>query len=201
MFSAIIVEDEYAILKYMERIVAGSGAFRIKGCCQTPEEAIAAFDSHMPEVAFLDIEMPRINGIELAGRMLKKNGGVKIVFTTAYSKYALDAFGVEAVDYLMKPVSEEDILRVVKRLNKARENPGDEAHLTAYCFGRFEVLDREGRQISWPTRKSEELFAYFTANQGKPLSKWKLWSFSGPIWTRSGACTIFTTPFTASRRK
>ncbi len=182
----MIVEDEVNILKYMKKRLSKFECFIVEGAISEPEEAIEQFDNIKPDVIFLDIEMPRINGIDLAKKLLEKKADIMIVFTTAYSQYALDAFGVEAIDYLLKPIGEEDILRVIKRLDKAvsfkksnteNANSVDEVKNTTFsvrCFGQFQLLDNELHIVKWPTRKSEELFAYFVTYKGQYISKWKL---------------------------
>ncbi len=199
MFSVMIVEDEVHILKYMQKKLSAFGDFQVKGAFPTPEEALAAFDEIQPEVVFLDIEMPRMNGIELARRLLEKKQDLRIIFTTAYSQYALNAFEVEAIDYLMKPVSDEDIVRIVKRLNKTmgsisstkvvnekqmqKAEAGKKAFFPVRCFGCFDVRDQQQQIVKWPTKKAEELFAYFLIHQGQYVGKWELLEL---FWTNVG---------------
>ncbi len=181
MFSVMIVEDEEHILKFMNKKLSAFEDFQVKGTFSTPEEALAAFDNIQPEVVFLDIEMPRINGIELARRLLEKKQDIHIIFTTAYAQYALNAFEVEAIDYLMKPIGNDDLVRVLKRLNKVvARKPVPKAGETGKvafpvrCFGCFEIRDQQQQVVGWPTRKSEELFAYFLTRQGRYITKWEL---------------------------
>lgn len=181
MYTAIVVEDESNILKHMNKLLAAMDEFLLKGAFATPHEALAAFPELMPDVAFIDIEMPRMNGLELARRLLEVKEDISIVFTTAYGQYALDAFEVEAIDYLMKPIMKEDLQRVLKRLNRILSFQKMQSPLfksapsfAVRCFGAFEVRDRQQQMVKWPTRKAEEVFAYFIANQGRYISKWEL---------------------------
>ena len=181
MFSVMIVEDEVHILKYMHKKLSAFEDFQVKGAFSTPEEALAAFDDIQPEVVFLDIEMPRMNGIELARRLLEKKMGIQIIFTTAYAQYALNAFEVEAIDYLMKPIGNDDLVRVLKRLNKVvaikttpKAAETGKVIFPVRCFGCFEIRDQQQQVVGWPTRKSEELFAYFLTRQGRYVTKWEL---------------------------
>lgn len=177
----MIVEDEINILKYMEKKLSEFEDFQVKGAFSVPEKALEGFCEIQPDVVFLDIEMPRINGIEMARKLLKKKHDIYIIFTTAYGQYALDAFEVEAIDYLMKPIASEDIVRVIKRLNKVTRGKHlekasmEKEHIVPVrCFGCFEVRDSQQQLVNWPTRKAEEVFAYFLTRQGKHISKWEL---------------------------
>jgi DNA-binding LytR/AlgR family response regulator len=87
----------------------------IIGECSNGEEAIEMLSKIRPDLIFLDIEMPRINGMEFAQRLMEK-ANPYIVFVTAHEKYALDAFKVQAVDYVLKPINELKIREVMERV-------------------------------------------------------------------------------------
>ena len=187
MYRVILVEDEIFALNYMVRMLKGFKELTVVAVFSSPEEVLYSIDSLKADVAFLDIEMPRMNGIELARRLMEKRHNLQIVFTTAYSKYAVEAFGVEALDYLLKPVNYQDILRVIKRLNKTKkeypkQNSSEPAALKTEsvkpcqvrCFGCFEIKDAKNQIIKWPTKKAEEVFAYFLIHQGSYINKWEL---------------------------
>lgn len=192
MFRVMIVEDEIHILNYMKKKLSEYEIFKVEATFSSPEEALSSFEAIQPDVVFLDIEMPRINGIDLARRLLDKKYDLQIVFTTAYGQYALEAFEVEAIDYLMKPIVSDDILRVIKRLKKVIDiksshkitegkvgepkvvDTNKKVVESICCFGNFHLVDCNGQLVKWPTRKAEELFAYFLINQRKYISKWEL---------------------------
>lgn len=182
----MIVEDEINILKYMEKKLSRYEDFKVEAAFPSAEEALESFEYIKPDVVFLDIEMPRINGIDLARKFLSEKYDVNIIFTTAYEQYAIEAFGVEAIDYLMKPINDDDILRVIKRLSKMenmkqqKQEEDNNNKTTKFtlpiisCLGKFQILDSESKIVKWPTRKAEEVFAYFVLNKGKYISKWSL---------------------------
>lgn len=187
MYRVILVEDELFALNYMVKMLKEFKELTIVAAFSSPEEVLYSIDSLKADVAFLDIEMPQMNGIELARRLAEKQNNLQIVFTTAYSKYAVDAFGVEAMDYLLKPVNKEDIMRVIKRLNKMKpEYPIQKSIRSAIlktesvktcqirCFGCFEIKNEENQIIKWPTKKAEEVFAYFLIHRGSYINKWEL---------------------------
>jgi two-component system LytT family response regulator len=178
LFHVIIVEDEKPILDLMKYIIDHNPNYTVLGAFTSPLEALACLPELKPDVVFLDVEMPKMNGLELAKKIVELSDQTKIIFTTAYKQYALDAFQVYAFDYILKPVTPAAIERVTTRLNKLpRSVPFVEQEkrtASIRCFGGFEVCNREGVPIKWPTRKAEELFAFFLCHPGRELSKWHL---------------------------
>jgi len=177
-YSVMIVEDEKKILSYMKNKLAGYAEFDVLGCYDDPEDALEAFEGLLPDVAFLDIQMPRMTGLALAERLLAIKPDVNIVFLTAFEQYALDAFRVEAIDYLLKPIRSDDIDRVLQRLQKKRPKPAKPSSEPfkplIRCLGTFEVAGPNGEPVKWPTKKTEELFACLWMNRGHSLGKWAL---------------------------
>jgi two-component system LytT family response regulator len=115
LLKAILVDDELSSLQNLkQKLIEFCPNVKVLASCQKPEEAIFLIRHHHPDVLFLDIEMPRINGF----RMLEELGELQaeIIFTTAYNHYAIDAIRISAFDYLVKPVSVEDLQNAVKRL-------------------------------------------------------------------------------------
>ncbi|MEW9702930.1 response regulator [Paenibacillus sp. SI8] len=172
----IIVEDEIPTLNLMKYVVGQNQYFTIVGAFTSPLEALSLLPKLRPDIAFLDIEMPRMNGLELAEKICEVLEHTKIVFTTAYNHYALDAFRVYAFDYILKPVTAAAIDRIAGRLIKLQHLPAErqEGAVSIRCFGGFEVRNREGALVRFPTRKTEELLAFFLCHPGMDLSKWRL---------------------------
>lgn len=182
MFSVVIVEDEKPILELMKVVVGRSAHCRIIGAFSNPLEALEKLPELQPDIAFLDVEMPKLSGLELAQRLNECCEGTRIVFTTAYKEYALEAFRVFAFDYILKPVMTSAIDRITARLLKEAGRTESAAVLppepvqkaAIYCFGGFEVRNVKGDLVHWPTRKTEELFAYLLCWPNQDISKWKL---------------------------
>lgn len=184
----IIVEDEEHSLRLMKRIMSRNKHLNIIGAFTDPKEALKNIMELSPEVIFVDIEMPCMNGIELAREVMKFNDNIQIVFVTAYEKYALEAFQVDAVNYILKPIAEEEldisVSRLLKKYNTEEIKPYDGKN-RIISLGGFEVYGNfTDEQIKWPTAKAKELFAYFTYNRGKEIDKWQLcdilWTDSAP---------------------
>ncbi|MEI7026549.1 response regulator [Paenibacillus sp. y28] len=182
MFGAVIVEDEPLVLELMQFVIEEDPHFTCLGAFTNPHEALTKLPGLKPDVVFVDIEMPKMNGLELARQLNEQLDEIKIVFTTAYKQYALEAFEVYAFDYILKPVTPMVIDRIAKRLMKGRlpALPEPELPASIQCFGGFEVRDGSGQLVRWPTRKTEELFAYLLCNPGQEIGKWHLIDFMWP---------------------
>ena len=114
---ALIVDDEIYARQELEAMLDETGEFAVVGKCANALEAIQAIRREKPDVLFLDIQMPVINGFELLG-MIDGNLMPNVVFVTAYDEYALKAFEENALDYLLKPVERERLLKTVEKLKK-----------------------------------------------------------------------------------
>jgi two-component system LytT family response regulator len=112
---AILIDDEANSLENLQqKLQAFCPSINIIATTQRPEEAILLIYNHKPDVIFLDIEMPRMNGFKMIEEL--KEVDFEIVFITAYNHYAIDAIRLSAFDYLVKPVSVKDLQNCTKRL-------------------------------------------------------------------------------------
>jgi two-component system LytT family response regulator len=111
----IIVEDEYLARDLLKRYLSEYEDFEIIGECENGFEAVKSINELKPDLIFLDIQLPKINGFEILELLEHKP---QIIFTTAYDEYAVKAFEVNALDYLMKPYS---VMRLKNALEKVRK--------------------------------------------------------------------------------
>jgi len=177
MLKAMIVEDEENALDMMEILLMDIGGVEILGKYSDPFQALDEVRRKNPQVIFMDIEMPGISGLELASKVLEMNDGIKIVFVTAYRQYAIDAFELESVDYVLKPVTKARLEKAVDRLKKLvkPDEPGPskaarETRLSVQCFNRFEaVFEGQTEPLKWKTAKVKELFAFLIHHLGQRL--------------------------------
>ncbi|WP_248928882.1 response regulator [Paenibacillus hamazuiensis] len=181
MIRVMIVEDEKPILELMKRLVSQHAGLEVVGAFTSPMDALSQYPFLLPDAVFLDVEMPRMGGIELAEKLKELNEDVQVVFTTAYPGYAVEAFRVNALDYLLKPVTPDTLKRVVAKLLKYRalhtaRRPLAQADEVPFvqCLGTFETRGKDGALLNWPTRKTEELFAYLVAYPNRHAGKWRL---------------------------
>ena len=116
-WNVLIADDEPAARRGVRQLLAPFPEFGVAGECRNGAEVLAALDVSAPDVVFLDIQMPGIDGFEVVRRR-----GVErmpaVVFLTAFDQFAIKAFEAEALDYLVKPVSEERFAATIKRLAK-----------------------------------------------------------------------------------
>jgi two-component system, LytTR family, response regulator len=116
---AILVDDELPSLQNLEqKLIEFCPDIHIIASAQKPEDAIQLIEQMHPDVVFLDIEMPRMNGFKMLEEIKEKD--FDIVFTTAYNHYAIDAVRISAFDYLVKPIAIKDLQDSVARLLKAQ---------------------------------------------------------------------------------
>lgn len=132
-----------------------------------PVKALQENDKTLFDIAFLDIEMPGINGIQLAKNLKKINPLIKIVFVTAYNEYALQAFKIHAHGYITKPVSEAKIKEEVDELQNIAPLQSSKK-LQIKCFGNFEVF-HNGEPVKFSYKKSKEVFAYLIDREGAAI--------------------------------
>jgi two-component system LytT family response regulator len=114
---AYLVDDEPLALERLRRLLEHTGRVEVTGSTTEPEQAVAALTSDPPDVCFLDIQMPRLTGFDVLARLASQPF---IIFTTAYDQYALQAFGVNSVDYLLKPVDPESLDRALQKVERLR---------------------------------------------------------------------------------
>jgi two-component system LytT family response regulator len=115
LLKAILVDDEVSSLQNLQqKIVEFCPGIKVVATVQKPEEAIFLIRHHHPDVIFLDIEMPRMSGFRVLEELQDINA--EIIFTTAYNHYAIDAIRISAFDYLVKPISVEDLQSAANRL-------------------------------------------------------------------------------------
>jgi two-component system LytT family response regulator len=114
---AYIVDDEGLAVRRLTRMLAATGRVEVVGSATDPEEALAFLQAHVVDVLFLDIQMPGLTGFELLARL---DTEPLVIFTTAYDQYALNAFAVNSIDYLLKPVEKDRLDRALDKLERLR---------------------------------------------------------------------------------
>jgi two-component system, LytTR family, response regulator len=121
---AIIIDDEKMARVLLQGIIERfcPEVEILEQCIDLPS-GVKAIVKHKPELVFLDIEMPGHSGLELLSFFNEKDVNFSIIFTTAYNQYAIQAFKLSAVDYLLKPIESEELINAVNRYKKNSEKP------------------------------------------------------------------------------
>jgi DNA-binding LytR/AlgR family response regulator len=156
--TAVIAEDE-AILRQglVDQLARAWPELEVLAACEDGASALEAIAEHAPDVAFLDIRMPGLTGLEVAAAATEISPRTQVVFTTAYDQYAVDAFERGAVDYLLKPIEAERLAACVQRL-KARTGTPDAAALA-------DLLQRLNANL--PRADGPEPLTWITASAGQ----------------------------------
>jgi two-component system LytT family response regulator len=117
LLRAYLVDDEPLAIERLERLLASAEGLCIAGHATDPAEALDFLKRESVDLLFLDIQMPGMNGFELLSRLTRQPF---VIFTTAFDEYALKAFEVNSIDYLMKPIEPEQLARALGKLDRFR---------------------------------------------------------------------------------
>ncbi|WP_042478055.1 response regulator [Bacillus ndiopicus] len=174
--NVIIIDDEQVAIDVLKIMLERLTQFpiEIKGTFTNVDEAICYIQQETIDIIFLDIEMRDVNGLQIAKKLLSNQPDLQIIFVTAHSEFAVEAFEVQVADYLLKPVHEK---RLIKALSKVQANISDEnikkgeIGLYAHVLGSGYLRNVDGELVKWRTRKTRELFFYLWIHQKKPLSR------------------------------
>lgn len=170
---AVLIDDERPALKGLEYMLKKYPEIAVSGMYNDPITAIHEIGQLKPQVVFLDIHMPQLQGLDAAAMILDASPDSEIVFVTAFDQYAIEAFELSALDYILKPIDQERLNKTIERV--IRKYPADlrndEKRLQIKCLGRLEVVFADREPIKWRSEKTEELFAFLLHNRGKTVLK------------------------------
>jgi two-component system, LytTR family, response regulator len=150
---AYLVDDEPLALKRLTRMLEEDGRVSVAGSASDPARALADLARQLPDVLFLDIEMPGMSGFDLLSRLPEQP---LVVFTTAYNQYALRAFEVHSIDYLLKPIEPPKLDRALSKLERISSGREEKPDLTR-LLDQLNAALRGGASAAYPTRLSSRL--------------------------------------------
>lgn len=156
MIKTIIVDDEYNAREFLEKLLNRylPNQFLVLDKCESVDDGIIAIEKHEPELVFLDIEMPNKNGFQLLKEI--ENRKFDVIFTTAYSEYAIKAIKENALDYLLKPINYIDLLETVKRYKLTLKNKTKDDNLKM-LLNQIDSGDTNFNKIALPTESGYEI--------------------------------------------
>ena len=169
----LAVDDEKDALEVLVTAISECDkTAEIKGF-NSPTEALAYATENPPDIAFLDIRMPTMSGLDLAKKLKAINVRVNIVFSTGYSEYASDAFSMHASGYIMKPVSVRLVRKELENLRNPVETP--DSRIFVRTFGNFELFV-DGEPLHFSRKPAKELLAYLVDRKGSAVTRKELCS-------------------------
>ncbi|MEO3946917.1 response regulator [Gorillibacterium sp. CAU 1737] len=179
MIRAILIDDERLALLQLDRLLKEHSDVEVIGSYTDPLSAFAEVIERKPDVIFLDIHMPGLNGLQAADRIQQDLPSVEIVFVTAYDEFAVEAFELNALDYLLKPLNRGRLAKSIQRLHASLSSdsapqPEPQDQPLIRCFGTLRVESRSGsgtEPVRWRTSKGQELFAYMLHHRERFVSK------------------------------
>ena len=152
----IYIDDERPNLENFKFTTKDFSEIKSLDMFQSGEEALEFAKNNVVDVAFCDMEMPGLHGLALAARLKEINPSIRVVFVTAYSQYAMDAWGVDATGYVLKPYLASDIK---KELNKCRSAPLPSSRRVNIVTVPAFSVSVDGKAVSIGSAKARELFA------------------------------------------
>lgn len=173
MLNVVIIDDERPAIRALEFLLKDYSDINIVGKYTNAEIAITEMESLKPHVVFLDISMPKLSGMEVTLKLSQINEAIEIVFITAFEQYALEAFELEALDYILKPITPERLEITIQRIRKKNKvnEPIPERKFRIKCLGGLQVAWENQEPIKWRAKKTKELFAFLLHNEGKTIPK------------------------------
>ena len=169
---AIAVDDEKRMLQRFERLSESIPDLNLMRCFDDPVEALHYVHENPIEIAFLDVEMPKLNGIDLARKLREIRSDVLIVFITASDEYVREFNQIGGDYYIVKPYSKETLDMAMERIRLMAQRQRKQLYIQT--FGRFLVL-RDGKPLAL-TGKAKEILALIVTKRGKEISNEEIYS-------------------------
>ncbi|MGG4108473.1 response regulator [Paenibacillus lautus] len=178
----ILVDDEPLALKYLERqlLKLDTMSIDVIGTYTNPFEGRDEILTRDVDIVFLDISLPELNGIELAEQLLEQKPHLCIVFVTGYHEYAVTAFELNAVDYIVKPVQLDRVAKTMERLRSRIASRPEEVmesnrniRMTMFRQVMIEHPNEQGQfaLLHWRTTRAQEIFIYLLQHRGQLVRK------------------------------
>lgn len=166
MLRIIIADDELAARRRIRRLLEAKPAYAIVGEFADGRSAIEGIDELAPDVALLDVQMPERDGIQVAAAVAS-DGGPAIIFATAFDQYALKAFDVHAVDYLMKPVDAERLYATLARIEARAKS--DRPHTLEFAQLARMIQELRGAQGANADSRKRPRDRLLVSNEGRSV--------------------------------
>lgn len=190
MIRIAAVDDEIHVLERFERLVSEFKELELCGLFDSGEQLLIYIKEHPADAVFLDIEMPGVNGLQLSAQILDMHSDIDIIFVTAFNQYAVEAFELQAIDYIMKPLTKERLGKTVGRLQKKDKTVSHYEKPYIQCFGDFQVFLSD-EALTWKNSKAKEILALLVHQKGVPVNWEKIANAVWPDYNYEKAQTNF----------
>lgn len=190
----MIVDDELPALNMLKSYVTTHGELTLVHATTEGANVLADITTYKPTLLFLDINIGHISGVELAEEINKDFPEINIIFVTAYSEYAVKAFELNAIDYLLKPVTKKRFAHAVSRLDIPSDNqdePDKQIKMTLFKEGRIQTSN--GEDIALRTRKAYELLFLLRHYSTEGILKDKILELLWPNLTQESSSMMLHT--------
>jgi two-component system LytT family response regulator len=153
MIKAIIIDDEpFCVESLMYKLTENCADVQVIAACKNAADSIATLQEQQPDLIFLDIDLPDLDGFKLLEQLPVIN--FQVIFTTAYNEFAVKAFKFNALDYLLKPIDEEELVQAVERFRqRARQEPGMQQ--LQQLLQNLQLNTREHGRMALPTARGQ----------------------------------------------
>lgn len=163
---AVLIDDELYSLQYLSKICSQIPHLQVQKTFLNAGEALKYLSQNEVDLILTDIEMPGLNGMEAVKELRKLQPNVGVIFVTGYEQYAFEAFQVQAVGYITKPCSEDELMGAIKRAEVLQIK---KCSIEIKTFGLFSV-NIDGVPCRFANRKAEEMLAYLVDKKGSVVS-------------------------------
>jgi len=161
----IVVDDEPLAVEMLATYIRKTPSLELAGTFTDPVQAVSAMAEIKPDLVFLDIQMPDLNGLELA-RLIPED--TRIIFTSAFRQYAFESYEVEALDYLLKPIRYQKFLEAVSKVEKWMANRPEKSRRSAFIKTDREYRNIEFDQILYVAGMKDYVLIYL-ASEPEPI--------------------------------
>lgn len=179
----LAVDDELSALHLLTRNIMAVAPQAEVVDFSNPLAALDWAGENTCDIAFLDIELGCMNGIELGKRLKERNPKTNLIFVTGYLNYAVSAYALHASGYLSKPASQEAIRVELENLRYPMPKPQTGKKLVVHCFGNFEVF-YDGKPLTFKRSKTKELFAFLIDRNGARVNAGEI---CARLWEEEGS--------------
>lgn len=180
-----LVDDEEMALEVLERMLNQIENVQIVGKYTNPRKALEKLKTEKVDAVFLDLEMGGLNGLDFARELLHTGRAPAVIFVTAYAQYAVDAFEVDALDYLLKPIAMSRLIKTVQKIEEKLkimdisnvQAESQKTNIYIRSLKAFQLYAGEGEMaisMRWRTKKVKEIFCYLWLNNEQPVNKYRI---------------------------